>query len=319
MTLTSTDDLAHDHDGGDAWQESVAVWFFDDTTGVGGFFRIGSHPTQGFGRVNLFTFREGVHRFRRVDERVPLGDWAGAGSDLVVGTARAGVDGEDVVFSWRDHDCDADLRFSGFYPRQGFGGRAADDAHLQADVYTGHLECSGRLVGRVRLGDETTAVDALCHRDRSWGPRRIDAIHTNRMFTGTTGPELSFACNEIQTVDGTVSQVGFVVRDGTVEQYSGFELLPSIRLDGYSVVSGTCRITLESGEELLLSAETVAGQLTPYDGYLCSEHISRVRCGDLVGFCDNELTNNPRLGREEPRFLIDVDGGDGLRPFPAGG
>jgi hypothetical protein len=318
MTLSARDDLLHHADDDPTWQESVAVWFFDEETDVGGFFRLGAHLNQAFGRSNLFAFREGVHRYRKIDERVPL-EPGSAGSDLVVGTARAGIEGDDVQFAWREPECDADLRFAAFYPRQGFGGRSEDDAHLQHDIYSGHLECSGRLTGTIRLGDETHDVDALCHRDRSWGPRRIDAIHTNRMFTGTVGPALSFALNVIQTVDGTASQVGYVVRDGIVEQLDRFEILPTIRLDGYSVAGGTCRVRLASGEELWFEATTVAGQLTPFDEYLCSDHISRVRCGALSGFCDNELTNNPRLGTAAPKFLLEVDGGTGLRPFPEPG
>jgi hypothetical protein len=135
------------------------------------------------------------------------------------------------------------------------------------------------------------------------------------MFTGTVGPELSFAMNTIQTADGTVNQVGYVVRDGRVDQLADFSILPAIHLDGYSVASGACHARLATGEKLDFRATTVAGQLTPFDDYLCSEHISRVVCGDLRGFCDNELTNNPRLGTETPRFLMYVDGGDGLRPF----
>jgi len=316
VILAADDDVLHQPDDDPSWQESVAVWFFDEKIDVGGFFRFGAHANEGYGRCNLFAFRESVHRFRAVDERVSI-ERAVAGSDLVVGTFRAGVDGDTAHFAWHEPDCEAELRFAGFYPRQGFGGRAEDDDHLQHDVYSGHLECSGQLTGMLRLGAETHHVDALCHRDRSWGPRRIDAIHTNRMFTGTVGPALSFALNVIQTVDGTVSQVGYVVRDGTVEQLDRFEILPSIRLDGYSVASGTCRVLLASGDELTLEATTIAGQLTPFDEYLCSDHISRVRCGELTGFCDNELTNNPRLGTAMPKFLLEVDGGEGLRPFPA--
>jgi len=316
MTLSAQDDLVHPYEHDPAWQESVAVWFFDESIDVGGFFRFGVHPVEGFGRINLFAFREGMHRYRHVDERVRV-DVPSAGGDLVVGSARATCDGDTPTYTWDEEECSARLEFEPFYPRQGFGGRAADDAHLQQDVYAGHLECSGRLRGELWLGDETHRVDALCHRDRSWGPRRIDAILTNRMFTGTVGPELSFACNVIQTVDGTVSQVGYVVRDGIVEQLDCFEILPTIRLDGYSVVSGICHIRLQGGDELALEATTIAGQLTPFDDYLCSDHISRVRCGELRGFCDNELTNNPRLGTAAPPFLLDVDGGEGLRPFSA--
>jgi hypothetical protein len=131
------------------------------------------------------------------------------------------------------------------------------------------------------------------------------------------GPALSFSANVIQTVDGTANKVGFVVRDGAHTAVEDMEILPAIHLDGYSVASGRARLLLAGGEVLTIDAETVAGQLTPWDDYVCSDHISRAWCGDLEGFCDNELTNNPRLGTTPPPFLQFVDGGDGLSPHPS--
>ena len=308
------DERPHPWSDAPEWQESVCCWFLDRAGEVGGFLRWGAHPNAGFGRLNLFVF-DVDQRFRRVDERVEL-DPDPAAATLDVGSARAGVGGDGVVtYTWDEAECSAALRFDGFYPPHGFGG--AGDRNLQQGIYTGHLECSGRVTGTLRIGAATHEVDALAHRDRSWGPRRIDMVHTNRMFTGTMGPELSFSANVIQTVDGTANKVGFVVRDGVHTPVVDMEILPVIHLDGYSVESGRARLLLEGGEVLTIHAETIAGQLTPWDGYLCSDHISRAWCGDLTGFCDNELTNNPRLGTAPPPFLQFVDGGDGLSVHPS--
>jgi hypothetical protein len=70
------------------------------------------------------------------------------------------------------------------------------------------------------------------------------------------------------------------------------------------------------GETLEIICETVEGFLNPHDDYLCSEHISTARCGALVGFFDNELTNNPRLGSAWPPNPLYVTDGDGLSPCP---
>jgi hypothetical protein len=263
----------------------------------------------------LFAFaeHEGL-RFRRVRERVPVDVSGGPPAALRVGECEAGVDDAGrVTLTWQDDACEADLGFTGFHPPHGFTG--AGDERLTGTIYGGHLECAGRLQGRVRIGDHTLTVDALAHRDRSWGPRDMSRVHTNRMITGTMGPELSFAANTIQLNDGSVNDIGHVVRSGVVEPFERFVILASIHLDGYSVAGGVLKGRLASGETLVIECETIAGQLTPFDGYLCSEHISVARYGDLVGFCDNELTNNPRLGTEMPRFLQYVDDGDGLSPL----
>ena len=207
------------------------------------------------------------------------------------------------------------LAFDPFYEPLGFG-ISSDEGDLHRAVYAGHLECSGRLTGSLRVGERKVEVDALCHRDRSWGARRIDSVVTNRMFTGTMGPGLSFAAIEIQT-DEAANRHGFVVRDGVVTPCEDLVILPAIGLDGYSVDSGVAHLKLAGGEVLTITAETIDGQLTPWDGYLSSEHLSIARCGDLVGMCDNELTNNPRLGTADLPFLNHVDGGDGLSTRPA--
>src|SRR5262245_34473836 len=123
------------------WQESVCCWFLDTATGVGGFLRWGTHPNAGFGRLNLFAF-DAQQRFRRVDERVKVEADASA-TTLDVGSATAGVHNDGAVtFAWHEPECDADLRFEGFYAPHGFAG--AGDRNLQEGIYTGHLECSGR-------------------------------------------------------------------------------------------------------------------------------------------------------------------------------
>lgn len=307
-------EVVHEWDDDPAWQESVAVWFDDADAEVGGFFRFGLHPVQGQGRSMLFAFTHAGRRFRRVRERVP--SEAVAGGDLAIGGCVAGhaADGR-VRFSWDEPESSADLVFDAFHQPHGFGG-TPDDLSLQQDVYSGHLECSGTLSGIVRIGDQDHAIRGLAHRDRSWGPRRIEAVLTNRMMTGTFGPELSFALNTIQLVDGTINNVGLVSRKGEVVTTNEFVILPSIHLDGYSVESGVAHVRLPDGDRLTITCETIDGQLTPFDGYLCSEHISIARCEGLVGFCDNELTNNPRLGVAMPPFPQWVDGGDGLSTRP---
>jgi hypothetical protein len=314
--VTDDDRAVHAWDDEPAWQESVAVWFHDMHLGWGGFFRFGLHPVAGHARSMLFAYTESGRRFRRVRERIPTEVTASAAppARLEAGSGWAGVVDDRVAYSWQEPECSANLRFEPFYEPVGFG-ISADEADLHDSIYAGHLECSGRLFGTLRVDEMTVEIDALCHRDRSWGPRHMDAVLTNRMMTGTMGPALSFAAIEIRTAAAT-NRHGFVVREGVVIPCDDLVILPSIGLDGYSVDAGVCHLKLVGGEVLTITAETIDGQLTPYDGYLCSEHLSIARCGDLVGMCDNELTNNPRLGTADLPFITHVDGGDGLSERP---
>jgi hypothetical protein len=308
--LNPHDAAVHAWEADPDWQESAAAWFHDLGSGWGGFVRFGIHPTAGYGRSMVFAYDGDGTRFRRVRERVAQASF----DEIAVAGGWAGTRDGLVAFGWDEPESSAELWFEPFYEAVGFG-ISADEADLHRSVYAGHLECSGRLRGRLRIGDREVELDALAHRDRSWGPRRIDAVLTNRMFTGTFGPDLSFAAIEIRT-DAAVNRHGFVVRGGVVTPCQDLVILPSIGLDGYSVDGGTCHLRLASGELLTITCETVDGQLTPYDGYLCSEHLSIARCGELVGMCDNELTNNPRLGTADLPFVDHVDAGDGLSQRP---
>lgn len=311
----AADRFVHSWDAGDPrWQESVCAWFYDPDAGAGGFIRFGIHPVDGLGRANLFAFFEDGQRFRRVVSQVPIE--LAAGDPIRVGGCVSDVDVDGRLrYSWAEPECAAELTMvEHFYPEHGFAG--SGDEAISGLIYGGHLESSGVLSGRLRVGDAEKDIRALVHRDRSWGPRDMSAVVTNRMMTGSFGPDLSFALNTIALASGTVANVGFVARDGLVEEVTDFVLLPSIHLDGYSVEGGTAVVRLASGERLRFTCETIEGFLNPHDDYLCSEHISVARCRGRTGFCDNELTNNPRLGSAWPPFTQYVAGGDGLSARP---
>jgi hypothetical protein len=313
MTIDHRDAVVHRWDADDQhWQESVAVWFFDADTGAGGFFRVGIHPNQHYGRYNVFAFVEGRQRFRRVRGRADATPISPVPGDaLTVAGCSTGID----TFAWDEPECSAELTMvEYFYAEHSFSGHG-DDA-LDGLIYGGHVESSGRLAGTLRVGVDACEISALVHRDRSWGPRDMAAVMTNRMITGTMGPELSFALNSIGLVGNHTANVGYVVRNGVAEDVHDYVILPTIHLDGYSVEAGTALVRLSSGETLDITCETVEGFLNPHDDYLCSEHISTARCGDLVGFCDNELTNNPRLGSAWPPNPLYVTDVDGLSPCP---
>ncbi len=316
--MTMSDEHPHPWTTDPTWQESVAAWFHDAERGIGGWLRWGVHPALGFGRFNVFVFADDGLRFRRVDERVPIEVGVEPPAELRVARCIADVDANGRPrLRWDEPECAGSLAFEGFYPPQGWGSSQAA-SEIDAAVNAGHLECSGLLRGALRLDDRELQIEALAHRDRSWGPRHLEAVHTHRMMSGTTGPELSFAATQLQLVDGTVHAAGFLARDGVVEELADAEILATLHLDGVSVASGRCRAVLDDGREVVIDAETIDGQLTPFDDYLTTDHVARARSDDLVGFCDVEITNNPRAGSAMPRFVQYAADGDGLsrRPPP---
>src|SRR5688572_15760587 len=74
MTLIyeDKDALCHKADGDPWWQESVALAWWDDRAGIGGFTRIGHEVGQGTSTVWMGLVTAGGERFRSCQSALPL-------------------------------------------------------------------------------------------------------------------------------------------------------------------------------------------------------------------------------------------------------
>jgi hypothetical protein len=308
MTYDETWDRPHQPGEELGWQESDCYWFYDANTGVGGYQRIGQKPNAGTGQVTLFVFDKNGERYTVNDafERDrPIGaeDRWEDGHQVESHRADALGDGR-MRFRWDEPGSSADIEFyESFHTPRGWSKSSHEAKFMEAMNPGGHLEVSGRIKGQIRIGDRDYTIDALAHRDRSWGFR--DFAHFDyrrfRMFSGTVGPELSFATFVCDTANGrTVS--GFVVRDGVDEDIADLRVLVTIDADGLTSMGGTAVITLQSGEKLTLPYRPVQAYLTRFpanNGFLV-DTISEVDYAGKTGFCDSVHNNNPARGTHMP-------------------
>lgn len=286
------------------WQESDCHWFLDRERGVGGFQRIGRHPNDGHGSIMLYVFSP-TQRFLRIDE-VPESDCIVGKEHHAVGGSVARVLGaQQMQFAWREPETEASLIFcESFYePRNWMSAERleviAANTRMSA---SGHLECSGRIRGALRLGQEEFAIDALAHRDRSWGLRDMSKPWQHRMFSGTLGPALSFATFIMTLVDGSTHKAGFVVRDGNAEDISDLRILTTFEYDGFSVASGRAEIDLVNGDSLVIEATSVNGFVHKAMGdFVSTDHLSTFSWNGERGFLDLECSNNPTRGSYLPK------------------
>ena len=313
MASDATYDTSWDspHQPGDDphWQESDAYWFFDAERGIGGFHRIGQRPNQEMGQLTAFAFACEGSRFV-LNDTYTAERRAGTACRNASGQS---LDGHSVVnlgdgvmrFTWDEPDSRADLVFSElFYEPRDWSRDERTKAFMARLNPDGHLEVSGRLRGTLSIAGDSFTVDALCHRDRSWGHRDSASIsmHRYRMFSGTCGPELSFATFRLDTVEGEPVEAGFVVRNGVEEEVTGVRILTTFDADGFSPVGATGLLTLASSEVVRISCTAVQGFMTmiPAVGMAMSDTICTFRYGDKTGFLDLELVNNPQRGRHLP-------------------
>ncbi|MGE6696672.1 DUF7064 domain-containing protein [Hyphomonas sp. NPDC076900] len=302
-------DKPHTPSGDVLWQESDCYWFYDRAQRIGGFHRIGQKPATGKGQVTLFIFREEGQRFvlsAGPRTEVALGQDSRQDAKQVVGghTAEALGDGR-MRFTWQESESDADLEFyEPFHEPRNWSKTGHSDEFMSNINSDGHLECSGRIRGRIRIGSETYTIDGLCHRDRSWGLRDNSraSLHRYRMFSGTVGPELSFASFFLDLKGGPSMVAGFVARNGVDHDVRDLRVIMRMDRDGLTPLGSTGILTLETGEEIRIESNSVQGFLTPVPEAqsVSQDHISTFLYNGKVGFLDLEFCINPGRGAYIP-------------------
>jgi hypothetical protein len=288
-------DCPHQAGDNENWQESDCYWFYDAKARVGGFHRIGQQPNRGKGQVMLFVFALGGDRYvsNSEHEYAPQDRWATG--QRVGGHTAVSLDYGEMRFTWEEPDSSADLHwYESFHAPRNWPLHARFFmSHVNSD---GHLECAGRLKGRIRIGKQTYEIDALAHRDRSWGYRGHEtSAHRYRMFSGTVGPEFSVASYSLDLVDGGRSCAGHVIRDGVENDVVDLRCLTTFDADGCSPLGAIAILTLDNGEVLKVACRGIQGR-----GAIFSDTISEITYAGKTGFVDLELAHNPGRGDYTP-------------------
>jgi len=308
MAYNRSIDCPHEPGDNPLWQESDCYWFFDEETGVGGFNRLGQTPAKDLGQLQLFLFKVGGKRFSLQDEEVPAGQCERSAFGQRVGSASAeSLEDMRVRWTWDEPDCSGSLEFyESFYAPRDWTKRK-DNAAISSSMNDGgHLECSGRVRGTVRIGNDTYEVDGLAHRDRSWGARDHKVVRQHRMYTGTVGPALSWATATMQFRGGHRVDFGFVVQDGNEYDIDRIECLAEVGYDTYTVKGGKLKIHFDGTESIEINARSVQGFVTNMFGMTSTDHIATVDYGLERGFCDLEASFLV-AGRTTPPTLEEVD------------
>jgi len=309
MTYDSSWDRPHTPSGDPNWQESDCYWFYDPGHRVGGFHRIGQKPNLAMGQVTAFVFAHDGERWVLNDSYTnpraigPRDRWETG--HRVGGHEAEALGDQRMRFSWDEAECGATLEFyESFHAPRNWSKTGHSDSFMSNINSDGHLECAGKLRGAVRIGGQTYEIDALAHRDRSWGFRdngRV-SMHRYRMFSGTVGPELSFASFLLDLKTGEAMVAGFVSRHGVDLDVRDLRVVTAFDSDGLSPMAATAVLTLENGEQVKIHCEGVQGFMTPVPeaGAASSDTISTFTYEGRTGFLDLELSTNPGRGTYIP-------------------
>ena len=294
------------------WQDSVFVTWHARNAGIGGLFRLGHEPNFDGGVSTLWfglVTRDGVRYRRNVVSPLTADDRLPDGFGAMGGRYQQIFDGQ-MRYRVRDDDLFLDLVVDDFYPRTDFF--PSDAGTVSQDFASAHYECSGRITGVVQLAGRSYEVDGLCHRDHSWGTRRWDTLLNHRWMPGTFGPELSFGSIAWHGVDGSLRQFGYLVRDGEVVIADAVDMAVTIEADGTTCRAGTTVWTLPGGDRVTIDAVPYDGVISEHHGVGVVDSICELERNGLSGFCDLEISTNPRLGSLPIRTAVRATNMDGL-------
>lgn len=294
-------DLPHVVQTEDSWQESDCYWWFDAAAGVGGWHRVGQYPNLGTGQSNVFLYEIGGQRFldRRID--VPGSECVRTDRGQRVGKSMVDcLAPQEMQYRYAASEAEFDLTFSdSFYePRDWV---SADRAGKALATETGHLEVAGKLRGTVRIGDRAFKIDALAHRDRSWGPRNLYGLDVLWFCNGSAGPELSWAAMDVRLDNGQKRTVGYIARGTVTEDITSCEVNILTAADGLTPLRGFMTLSSASGS-IDLDIQTVQGfmQRIAPGPFIALDQSSRVFVNGKEGFADFAVVQNALHGEYMP-------------------
>lgn len=301
------------------WSESFFFSFYDDKAGVGGAMRVGQELNNGTANCWYGIMSGEGWRYLHNGQDYPITPAdrtsEGLGISWEGGHSHLFFDGEGIGhFTAADGDTEIDLRIENFHPMSPMWpiGTSGVHAHVEQTMAHGHFEGSGRATGTLKARGQTFAIDGLCHRDHSWGPREWKGFTGHRWIVGSLGEELSFSGLIAITSGGDhstggVLQGGVVARGADVEFLSHVDCILYLEPDGMTYRGGNSTLHTESGDVIRLELEPVnAVEFTIRDRFYM-ETAQLTRATDQhgrTGYAYLEASLNTRLGQFPVQHLI---------------
>jgi len=232
VVLLETDDELHQNTGEPTFNESAYFNFFDPDRRLGGFVRIGNRPNEGHAEMTVCLYLPGgeaAFMFWRAEiDSNDRFEAAGLTFEIVKPFAEHWINYDGTccllkrpldlldprrAFTENPHvPVKIDIRYERL--SDPFGGEPSEPQANQPEFARGHLEQHGRATGTVIIDANRYEVDGFGLRDRSWGPRRWQALERYRWLTMNFGPDAGIAAALINQRDGREIHGGYIYRAG---------------------------------------------------------------------------------------------------------
>jgi hypothetical protein len=327
--LRPEDEYTHAPDAAANYNESMYFNVFDPRTKVGGWFRLGNRPNEGYAEMTVCLYLAGGRvGFMYGRPKIACNAEMNAGGLRIeviepFKRLRLSYDGDLCVLerpfemadpskAFRENphaSAKVTLDYEGASPMWGGETVREDGKPLELDSeksfarahYEQHMAASGSF----EVGGERWEISGFGLRDKSWGPRHWSAINWYRWCPMNFGRDFGMMLSVIAGASGPPRQGGMVLANG-----------------GYDVIS-ECRIDTDwddRGYQTGLRADVVTrgGQSYRVEGRVLSliplrnrrkgadgrEHWTRItegmteyRCGELIGYGLSEYLDQLVDGR----------------------
>ena len=238
IKLEPEDEFNHIPDEVTNYNESMYFNVFDHSSKIGGWFRLGNRPNEGyaemtcclylpdgkigfmFGRPSIDTnelFNAGGMEFKVLEPFKKLAV-SYTGKLLILEDPKQMMDPAKAFKSNITQPCKVNIQIEGISPM--FGGQAVhkDGSPLNSDpeksFSKAHYEQHTSGVGTIKVGDEEWAIQGLGLRDKSWGPRYWQAIEWYRWLTININDEIGFMLSIVHQNEDSEKRGGIVLVDG---------------------------------------------------------------------------------------------------------
>lgn len=238
VRLLPEDEYTHTPDAASNYNESMYFNVVDPETRIGGWFRLGNRPNEGYAEMtNCLYLSGGRVAFMYAKPRISDNRALAAGGmsfEVVEPFKRLKVryEGSALLLArpaemgepsraFRENPvlpCSVSLDYEGVSPM--FGGETVreDGKPIAIDpeksFARAHYEQHMAAKGTFRIGDEVFQVNGFGLRDKSWGPRYWQSIDWYRWCPMNFGRDFAMMLSIVAGADGRVREGGMVLKDG---------------------------------------------------------------------------------------------------------
>ncbi len=314
--LLPEDEYTHTPDAASNYNESMYFNVFDHRTQVGGWFRIGNRPNEGYAEMSVCLYLPGGRvGFMFGRPKIANNDEMNAGGLKIevvepFKRLRLTYDGKVCLMdrpfdmanpskAFRDNpqvDCKIELDYEGVSPM--YGGETVREDGVPREIdpeksfAKAHYEQHVAAKGSFTVAGETHQIDGFGLRDKSWGPRHWSAINWYRWCPLNFGRDFGMMLSIVTGADGTPHEGGMVFADGAYDLISECKMDTDWDEHGYQTAL-RAKVKTRGGKSYEVSGKVLS--LIPLrsrrkgpDGSelntRITEGMTEYRCGDLVGY-----------------------------------